>query len=162
MGWFKDVFNPSGAEKERYNSAFNKVRKENYPKIEYNYNSWKNVSPTQKIAKCNALDKSVEELKLLKEGKINDALMSDGHRVDERYKKVYTNILNEYNSVYRRRYCDPILDTAERNTTKVKLNIEAQETQKRVEDDLAKQRVLIIGVGSLVLLLGTVFIIRKI
>lgn len=162
MGWFKDVFNPKGAERDRYNDAFNKVRRENYPAISYNYENWKKVNPASKISQCNELDKSVDELKLLKEGKINDALARDGHRYDERYKKVYTNILNEYKSVYNRRYCDPILSTAERNETKVKLNQEAQETQKRVEDDLAKQRILIIGVGGLVLLLGTVFIIRKI
>ena len=71
MGWLKDVFNPSGAEKERYESALNKTRRI-YPKIEYDYERWKNVPASGKITECNALDKSIQELKLLKEGKIND------------------------------------------------------------------------------------------
>ena len=57
MGWLKDVFDPKGAEKERYESALNKTR-QIYPKIEYDYERWKNVPASGKIAECNALDKS--------------------------------------------------------------------------------------------------------
>ena len=161
MGWLKDVFDPKGAEKERYESALNKTR-QIYPKIEYDYERWKNVPASGKIAECNALDKSIQELKLLKEGKINDALISDGHRVDERYKKVYSTILNEYKTVFSRNYCNKILDVDLANRTKVQLQKDAIDSQKRIEDDLMRQRTIIIAVGGIVLLVGTVFIIRKI
>lgn len=159
--WWKDVFNPSGAEKERYNDQLKKYRQK-YPKITFDSGAWARVSPNSKISQCELLDKQVDELKLLKEGKINDALASDGHRVDERQKKAYGTILDEYQGVYKSRYCDPVLDTAVQNRTKVAIEEEAREVQMRVENDLQKQRTIIIAVGGVVLLLGTIFILRKI
>jgi len=161
MGWLKDVFNPKGAEKDRYNSQLSKYRQK-YPKITFDSGAWARVSPNSKISQCELLDKQIDELKLLKEGKINDALASDGHRVPERQKKAYGTILDEYKKVYMSRYCDPVLDTAVQNRTKVAIEEEAKEVQIRVENDLQKQRTIIIAVGGVVLLLGTIFILRKI
>jgi len=160
MGWLKDVFNPSGAENDRYNDLLNKKRSQ-YPSISYNYDSWKKVPPALKITQCNSLGADVKELRLLKAGKIEDAMLSDGHRVDERGKKVYTTIYNEYNKVYNRRYCDPILQTDIENKDALEVKRLADLTQDRIEKDTEKQRTLIIAVGGVVLLLGTVIILRK-
>ncbi len=160
MGWLKDVFNPSGAENDRYNDLLNQKRRQ-YPSISYNYDSWKKVPPALKITQCNSLGADVKELRLLKAGKIEDAMLSDGHRVDERGKKVYTTIYNEYNKVYNRRYCDPILQTDIENKDALEVKRLADLTQDRIEKDTEKQRTLIIAVGGVVLLLGTVIILRK-
>jgi len=160
MGWLKDVFNPSGAERDRYNDLMNKQRKE-YPKLTYDFESWKKVPPTLKLTQCNSLGTNVEVLRLLKEGKISDAMYSDGHRVDERGKKVYTALYNEYKNVYTRRYCDPILNTDTKNKDLIESRRQADILQARIEKDTEKQRTLIIAVGGVVLLLGTVLILRK-
>ena len=160
MGWLKDVFNPSGAENERYRNELNKKRGQ-YPAISYDYDSWKKVPPALKLTQCNSLGADVKELRLLKAGKIEDAMLSDGHRVDERGKKVYTEIYNEYNNVYNRRFCDPILQTEVENKDALEVKRLADETQSRIEKDTEKQRTIIIAVGGTVLLLGTVIILRK-
>ena len=160
MGWLKDVFAPKKAEKERYNKLFNQKRKD-YPQVTYDFDRWKNVPPAKKVTDCQKLGVSVEELRLLKAGKIEDAMLSDGHRVDERGKKVYTNLYNEYNNVYQRRYCDPVLQTATANKDAVETKRQADILQDRIEKDTEKQRTIIIAVGGVVLLLGTVIILRK-
>lgn len=160
MGWLKDVFNPRGAERDRYNNELNKKRGQ-YPQVTYDFDRWKNVPPAQKIKDCEKLGVSVEELRLLKAGKIEDSMLSDGHRVDERGKKVYTTLYNEYNKVYQRRYCDPVLQTATANKDAVETKRQADILQDRIEKDTEKQRTLIIAVGGVVLLLGTVIILRK-
>ena len=160
MGWLKDVFNPSGAEDDRYKDLLNQKRRD-YPSISYDFDSWKKVPPTLKLSKCNSLGADVKELRLLKAGKIEDAMLSDGHRVDERGKKVYTTIYNEYNAVYNRRYCDPILQTDVENKDALEVKRLADLTQDRIEKDTEKQRTIIIAVGGVVLLLGTVIILRK-
>jgi hypothetical protein len=160
MGWLKDVINPSGAENDRYKSELRKKRKD-YPEISYNYDSWKKVNSSIKLTKCQNLGVDVEELRLLKAGKIEDTMLSDGHRVDERGKKVYTKIFNEYNSVYSKRYCDPILQTDIDNKDSLEVKRLADQTQSRIEKDTEKQRTVIIAVGGTVLLLGTVLILRK-
>ncbi len=160
MGWFKDVFNPSGAENDRYKDLLNQKRRD-YPSISYDYDSWKKVPPALKLTQCNSLGADVKELRLLKAGKIEDSMLSDGHRVDERGKKVYTTIYNEYNSVYNRRYCDPILQTDIENKDALEVKRLADLTQDRIEKDTEKQRTIIIAVGGAVLLLGTVIILRK-
>lgn len=160
MGWLKDVFNPKGAERDRYNDLLNQKRRE-YPKLTYNYESWKKVPPALKLTQCHSLGADVKELRLLKSGKIEDAMLSDGHRVDERGKKVYTTIYDEYNSVYNRRYCDPILQTDIENKDALEVKRLADLTQDRIEKDTEKQRTIIIAVGGAVLLLGTVIILRK-
>lgn len=160
MGWLKDVFNPSGAENDRYKDLLNQKRRQ-YPSISYNYDSWKKVPPAIKLSQCNSLGADVKELRLLKAGKIEDAMLSDGHRVDERGKKVYTTIYNEYNQVYNRRYCDPILQTDVENKDALEVKRLADLTQDRIEKDTEKQRTIIIAVGGAVLLLGTVIILRK-
>ena len=160
MGWLKDVFNPSGAENDRYKDLLNQKRRD-YPAISYDYDSWKKVPPAIKLSQCNSLGADVKELRLLKAGKIEDAMLSDGHRVDERGKKVYTTIYNEYNSVYNRRYCDPILQTYIENKDALEVKRLADQTQDRIEKDTEKQRTVIIAVGGVVLLLGTVIILRK-
>ena len=160
MGWLKDVFNPSGAENDRYNDLLNQKRRE-YPKLTYDYDSWKKVPPALKITQCNSLGAKVKELRLLKAGKIEDAMLSDGHRVDERGKKVYTALYNEYNTVKTRRFCDDILQTEEENQDALEVKRLADQTQARIEKDTEKQRTIIIAVGGAVLLLGTVIILRK-
>ena len=159
--WWKDVFAPKKAEKERYNNELKQERKI-YPVIEFDYNRWKSLHPSRKIAECNELDKKIDELNIKLGKKIDDALKSDGHRADERRKKVYKTIVDEYKKVKLSRYCDEILLTATQNKTKLKLKEDADATQRRVENDLMKQRTLIMGVGGAVLLLGTFFIIRKV
>ncbi len=160
MGWLKDVFNPRGAEKDRYNDLLKKKRRE-YPKLTYDYDSWKKVPPALKLTQCNSLGADVKELRLLKAGKIEDSMLSDGHRVDERGKKVYTTLYNEYNNVYNRRFCDPILQTEVENKDALEVKRLADQTQDRIEKDTEKQRTIIIAVGGTVLLLGTVIILRK-
>jgi len=160
MGWLKDVFAPKKAERERYNKLFNQKRKE-YPEVTYDFDRWSKVPPAQKVIDCENLGVSVEELRLLKAGKIEDSMLSDGHRVDERGKKVYTNLYNEYYRVYQRRYCDPVLQTATANKDAVETKRQADILQDRIEKDTEKQRTLIIAVGGVVLLLGTVIILRK-
>lgn len=161
MGLFKDVFNPSKAEDERYQAELNKKRKI-YPKITYDKDTWAKVPATEKIKKCQELGVKVEELRLLKAGKIEDSALSDSHRVDERGKKVYTTIFNEYARVYNLRACDPILQTVEVNKDRIELQRQADILQARVEKDVEKQRTIIIAVGGVVLLLGTVLILRKV
>jgi len=160
MGWLKDVFNPSGAERDRYNDLLNQKRRD-YPQLTFNYESWKKVPPAIKLKQCVSLGADVKELRLLKAGKIEDSMLSDGHRVDERGKKVYTTIYNEYNNVYNRRYCDPILQTDIENKDALEVKRLADQTQDRIEKDTEKQRTLIIAVGGVVLLLGAVIILRK-
>ena len=103
----------------------------------------------------------LEELRLLKAGKIEDAMLSDGYRVDERGKKVYSNLYSEYNTVYTRRYCDPVLTTNTANKDAIETKRKADRIQENIEKDTEKQRTLIIAVGGVVLLLGTVIILRK-
>lgn len=150
----------SKCERDRYNKLFNEKRRE-YPEVTYDYDSWKKVNPSLKLTRCNSLGADVKELRLLKAGKIEDAMLSDGHRVDERGKKVYTALYNEYNKVYNSRYCDPILQTDVENKDAVEVKRLADQTQARIEKDTEKQRTYIIAVGGVVLLLGTVIILRK-
>ncbi len=147
-------------ERDRYNKLFNEKRKD-YPAVTYDYDSWKKVPPALKLTQCNSLGADVKELRLLKAGKIEDSMLSDGHRVDERGKKVYTALYNEYNNVYTRRYCDPILQTDIENKDALEVKRLADQTQDRIEKDTEKQRTVIIAVGGAVLLLGTVIILRK-
>lgn len=158
MGWC--LKGKSRCERDRYNKLFNEKRRD-YPAVTYDYDSWKKVPPALKLNQCNSLGADVKELRLLKAGKIEDAMLSDGHRVDERGKKVYTAIYNEYNQVYNRRYCDPILQTDIENKDALEVKRLADLTQDRIEKDTEKQRTLIIAVGGVVLLLGTVIILRK-
>ncbi len=127
----------------------------------YSLESWKKVNPSIKLTKCKSLGTDVKTLRLLKEGKIKDSARSDGYRVDERGKKVYTTLYNEYNGVYNRRFCDAILDNAKANEDKLKIMQEADEVAKRTEKFVETQRTLIIAVGGVVLLIGTVLILRK-
>ena len=150
----------SRCERDRYNSLMNEKRRE-YPNVSYNFESWKKVPPALKLTQCNSLGADVNELRLLKAGKIEDAMLSDGHRVDERGKKVYTAIYNEYSKLYMRRYCNPILQTDVQNKDALDLKIRADKNQARIEKDTEKQRTIIIAVGGVVLLLGTVIILRK-
>eukprot|EP01043_Picozoa_sp_COSAG02_P071680 COSAG02_NODE_13202_length_1427_cov_1.870482_1_plen_80_part_10 len=80
MGWLKDVVNPSGAEQDRYEALLKEKRKQ-YPKVTYNFDSWKALSPSQREAQCQSLSRDVEVLRLLKAGKLDDNALSDGHRV---------------------------------------------------------------------------------
>jgi len=150
----------SRCERDRYNKLFNEKRRE-FPQVTYSLESWKKINPTVKLTKCNSLGANVKTLRLLKEGKIKDSARSDGHRVDERGKKVYTALYNEYNNVYNRRFCDAILDNAKANQDKIKIMQEADEVAKRTEKNVETQRTLIIAVGGAVLLIGTVLILRK-
>lgn len=161
MGLFGACWKSSSScERDRYNKLLNEKRRD-YPKVTYNYDSWKNVPPALKLTQCNSLGADVKELRLLKAGKIEDSMLSDGHRVDERGKKVYTALYNEYNNVYNRRYCDPILQTDIENKDALEVKRLADQTQARIEKDTEKQRTVIIAVGGVVLLLGTVIILRK-
>ena len=160
MGIFKDVFNPSGAEQDRYEKMLSEKRRD-YPIITYNFDSWKALSPSQREAQCQSLSRDVEVLRLLKAGKLDDNALSDGHRVDERGIRVYTKLYNEYFRVYQKRQCDGILNTSVVNQDSIELLRKADELQDRVEKDLQKQRTIIIAVGGIVLLLGTTLILRK-
>ena len=71
-------------------------------------------------------------------------------------------IYNEYNNVYNRRFCDAILDNAKANEDKIRINQEADEVAKRVEKNVENQRTIIIAVGGVVLIIGTVLILRKV
>lgn len=150
----------SVCERRRYRDELAKKRKE-FPEISYSLESWRKVNPTVKLTKCKSLGADVKTLRLLKEGKIKDSARSDGYRVDERQKKVYTILYDEYNSVYNRRFCDAILDNAKANEDKIKIMQEADEVAKRTEKFVETQRTLIIAVGGAVLLIGTVLILRK-
>lgn len=150
----------SVCEGRRYRDELAKKRKE-FPQISYSLESWKKVNPTVKLTKCRSLGADVKALRLLREGKIKDSARSDGFRVDERGKKVYTEIYNEYNNVYNRRFCDAILDNSKANEDKIKIMQEADEVAKRTEKFVETQRTLIIAVGGAVLLIGTVLILRK-
>ena len=158
MGWCLKCCGK--CERDRYNKLFNEKRRD-YPQVTYDYDSWKKVAPALKLTQCNSLGTDVKELRLLKAGKIEDAMLSDGHRVDERGKKVYTALYNEYNTVKTRRFCDDILQTEEENKDALEVKRLADQTQARIEKDTEKQRTIIIAVGGTVLLLGTVIILRK-
>ena len=151
----------SVCERRRYRDELAKKRKE-FPEISYSLESWRKVNPTVKLTKCKSLGADVKTLRLLKEGKIKDCARRDGYRVDERQKKVYTEIYNEYNNVYNRRFCDAILDNAKANEDKSRINKEADEVAKRVEKNVENQRTVIIAVGGVVLIIGTVLILRKV
>lgn len=160
MGWVKDLVNPIGAERERFDALFNEKRKQ-YPKVTYDFSSWSSLSPTQRETQCQSLSRDVEVLRLLKAGKLDDNALSDGHRVDERGIKVYTKLYSEYFQVYQKRQCDGVLNTSVVNQDSIELLRQADELQDRVEKDLQKQRTIIIAVGGIVLLLGTTLILRK-
>lgn len=151
----------SVCERRRYRDELAKKRQE-FPEISYSLESWRKVNPTVKLTKCKSLGADVKTLRLLREGKIKDSARSDGYRVDERQKKVYTEIYNEYNNVYNRRFCDAILDNAKANEDKIRINKEADEVAKRVEKNVENQRTVIIAVGGVVLIIGTVLILRKV
>ncbi len=161
MGLFGACWKSSSScERDRYNNELNAERGE-FPEMTYSLESWKKVNPTVKLTKCRSLGADVKALRLLKEGKIKDSARSDGKRWDERGKKVYTTLYNEYNGVYNRRFCDAILDNAKANEDKLKIMQEADEVAKRTEKFVETQRTLIIAVGGVVLLIGTVLILRK-
>lgn len=161
MGLFGACWKSSSScERDRYNKLLNEKRRK-FPQVTYNLDSWRKVNPSIKLTKCNSLGADVKTLRLLKEGKIKDSARSDGYRVDERGKKVYTTLYNEYNGVYNRRFCDAILDNAKANEDKLKIMQEADEVAKRTEKFVETQRTLIIAVGGVVLLIGTVLILRK-
>tara|TARA_R110000737_G_scaffold324332_1_gene337224 strand:+ start:574 stop:1059 length:486 start_codon:yes stop_codon:yes gene_type:complete len=160
MGWLTDVFDPKKAERQRYDNELSEKRKE-YPKLVYDFIKWKNVSPSIKLSKCQDLGADVEVLRLLKSGKLDDSAMSDGHRVDKRGVKVYTEIYNEYNNVFTKQYCDPILSTNIQNQDAIETKRNADLLNSRIEKNTDKQRVIIIAVGGVVLLLGTTLILRK-
>lgn len=161
MGLFNACWKSSSScERDRYNKSLNSKRSE-FPKVTYDLNSWKKVNPTVKLTKCKSLGSNVKTLRLLKEGKVKDSARNDGDRIDERGKKVYTTLYNEYNGVYNRRFCDAILDNAKANEDKLKIMQEADEVAKRTEKFVETQRTLIIAVGGVVLLIGTVLILRK-
>ncbi len=147
-------------ERDRFNKLLNKKRNE-YPKVTYDYATWKDVPSSQKLRSCNDLGLKVEQLRLLKGGSQEDVALSDGYRVDERHAKVYGQLYNEYNTVFTRRYCTPIIDTDQQNKDAVEVKRLADLTQKRIEKDTEKQRTYIIAIGGVVLLLGTVIILRK-
>ena len=147
-------------ENDRYKKAFNNARK-TFPKVEYNFNAWQKLSSTERFQRCKKLGSDVETLKLLRDGKVRDSARSDGYRVDERYKKVYTNLYNEYSSVYRRQQCQKIIDTNTANQDKIRIMQEADEVAQRTEQNVSEQRTLIIAVGGAVLIVGTVLILRK-
>lgn len=160
MGVFKDVFNPKGAEADRYNELLAEKRKI-YPIISSDINVWKNVSPSEKLKQCNALKVKVGELRLLKEGKIFDSNESDGFRVDERYVKVYTLLYDEYKKIYTNRQCDTILNLDEANKDQMLLKQQADSVNARIEADTIKNRKNLLIVGGIVLLVGSVLILRK-
>jgi len=151
----------SSCERDRYKKELAKKRQE-FPEISYSLESWRKINPTVKLTKCKSLGADVKTLRLLREGKIKDSARRDGYRVDERQKKVYTEIYNEYNNVYNRRFCDAILDNAKANEDKIRINKEADEVAKRVEKNVENQRTVIIAVGGVVLIIGTVLILRKV
>lgn len=160
MGLFKDIFNPSKAEKEREEALLRKKR-ETYPVLNFDNVAYNKLSSTDKIKECQRLGALVAELRLLKDSKIEDTLLTDSFRVAERNKKVYTTIFNEYARVYNLQFCDPILQTFEVNTDRIEIQRQADILQARIEKDVQKQRTIIIGVGGVVLLLGTIIILRK-
>lgn len=160
MGLFKNVFNPRRAERDRFNDAMREKRRL-YPKLIYNQNEWGRKSPALKVKECQNLGAKVNELLILKGSKIEDVALSNGHRVDERLRDVYKELYNEYKRFYNFKSCDPILQTKQDNENRLKLNEEKDKVAKRIEDDLQSQRTIIIAVGGVVLLLGTVLIIRK-
>tara|TARA_B100001248_G_C27364064_1_gene447996 strand:- start:95 stop:574 length:480 start_codon:yes stop_codon:yes gene_type:complete len=150
----------SRCERDRYNKAFNNARK-TFPKQEYDFESWSKLSSSVRLSRCKKLGADVETLRLLRDGKVRDSARSDGYRVDERYKKVYTNLYNEYNEVYRRQLCEKIIDTNTANQDKIRIMQEADEVAQRTEQNVSEQRTLIIAVGGAVLIVGTVLILRK-
>lgn len=158
MGWC--LKGKRRCEADRRKKLLNEKRKE-YPKITYDFESWKNVPPSLKLTQCKELGTNVELLRLLKAGKLDDSALSDGHRVDERGVSVYTELYNEYNTVYKRRYCDKVIDTDVQNKDLLESRRQADIIQARVEKDTEQQRTIIIAVGGVVLLLGTVLILRK-
>lgn len=160
MGLFKDILSPNRAEKERYERLLKEKRVE-YPKMSFNMTDYSRLSPAEKIKRCQDLTSKVAELRLLKAGKIEDSMLSDGHRVDERGKKVYTTIFDEYVGVYKMMFCDPILQAVTVNQDRVDTLKEVDDLQARIEKDTDAQRTIIIGVGGLVLLIGTIIILRK-
>jgi hypothetical protein len=160
MGWVKDVFNPKGAEADRYDDLLAEKRK-TYPLIPFDVNVWKNLPPSEKLKQCNALKIKVGELRLLKEGKITDNTLSNGFRVDERYVKVYTLLYDEYNKLYTNRQCDTILNLSEANKDQIFLLQKADAEKVRIEEDTKKNRQNLLIFGGVVLLIGSVLILRN-
>lgn len=160
MGWLKDVFAPKAAERERKRNAKASLRR-TYPERKFNANNWKRISPTSKVKICKDLKSQILELKSLKEGKIIDTAQSDGGRVDKRYRDIYAEILVEYENVFKKSYCDPILINAKANEDRIRANEEKERIAKRIEEQTEKSRKLILGVGGAVLVVGTLIIIKK-
>jgi len=150
----------SRCERDRYNKLLNEKRKE-YPLAPYDFDSWKRKSSAQRINECKQLGIATEKLRLLKESSNIDVGLSDGYRVDERHRAVYTTLYNEHNRRMTQQYCNDIIDHKTQQDDAVRLQQEADIIQARIEENTEKQRTLIIAVGGVVLLLGTVFILRK-
>lgn len=159
MGWIKDVVNPKGAEADRYDDLLAEKRKM-YPLIPFDVNVWKNLSATEKLKQCNALKIKVGELRLLKEGKVTDATLSDGFRVDDRYVKVYSLLYDEYNKLYTNRQCDSVLNLSEANKDQIFLLQKADAEKARIEADTQKNRQNLLIFGGVVLLIGSVLILK--
>lgn len=161
MGWLKDVFNPKGAEKEREEKLLSDKRKV-YPKLIFNNEQWVKKSSIQKIQDCENLAVKVEELRLLRSGKAEDSAMSDGFRADTRSLKIYNDLYKEYLDVFNKQSCNQVISKVVLAKDDVRIQRDIDDLQARIEADTEKQRTIIIAVGGVVLLLGTVLIIRKI
>ena len=167
MSWWNDIFNPREEEGKRYKELLKQKRSE-YPQIPNNKNvldSWFIKGDEKKIKKrtdfCKDLDEDIRVLRVKVGGSSEDAGLSDGFRVDERYAKVYKTLYDEYMQVYRTRKCQTVLDINNELVDANKLKDIAKDTQSRIEEDTEKQRTIIMAVGGAVLLLGTVIILRK-
>lgn len=160
MGWLKDVFNPKGAEKEREEKLRLDKRKI-YPVLFFDNEKWLRKSSTQKIQNCQELATKVEELRLLRSGKADDSAMSDGFRADTRGLKIYGEIYKEYKDIFDIQSCGLVISKVTLTKDDIRIQKDIDNLQSRIEADTEKQRTLIIAVGGVVLLLGTVLIIRK-
>ncbi len=161
MGWLKDVFDPQAAEREREQEMMREKRKI-YPKVTFDLNRWLKTTNSEKIKECEDLAIKTEELRILKGSNIDNASLSDNHRVDRRAVRVFSQLYDEYKENLDLRSCNKIINIVTADKDRIKLEQEAAELQKRIESDVTKQRSIIIGVGGVVLLLGTFLIVRKV
>jgi len=159
MGWIKDLVNPSGAENDRYREYLAEKRKI-FPKKSFNLETWKNASNFTKISICENLSAKTEELRILKYDSANNVGFSDGFRVDSRLRRVYTELLYEYEEVLRKQVCGKIISATIANEDRIRLMKEVDDAQRRIGDDTDEQRKIILAVGGGVLLLGSFLILK--
>lgn len=161
MGWFKDTFNSSGAERDRYEDYFATIRAK-YPKMPFSIDEWNRKSSSEKEKECEDLRLKTVKLRFIYEGMVAEAVQGSSHRVKTRQRDAYGVMYKEYKNYVKQRGCSGMQLDSEMARDKANLEIEKQNTKNRIDAYTSAQNKKILVVGGLTLVIGAFLIIRKI